>query len=484
MEGLMKRLFYSFGFSVSIFLFMGLFSQARGDALGMFGASARSAAMGGAMVAIAEGPEAVYYNPSALGLSPNSSSFQSNYQDARLYVNGEDYGPGGMVGTYGFNQRFLRDRIALGILFPQVDLGLGGKDSELGGGTGYRLTGLGDTPYYGWPMYGNPIIPLYYGLSFRLHDTLAVAVSQSIFGYSYLRFSPVILDLDANLESLLGIALGGQFTDVNYNLHLGISWEPAEPGYSFTFRPLKYISFGYLHQGEAEMDLYVPLVLKSSLLEYDLVMILVYDVLDEPAVDRMGVGFHIPLPRSKLTLAYEQDAYLFGDLYEDRYDDWEHYTRNLSFASGDQSISYPKPSPQDNVIIDRYGLEYLLNMKGWLPDFLSKRNPELAVRGGFFHWESPYPDDILWGDSFDSVADAYSGGIGLSFYRKTKEQVKDPTKRRRVSIDFHFQYMALEDRDYTLEYNEWGEPVGPSQTYYYFTEGEVINCGLQLTWWH
>jgi hypothetical protein len=138
----------------------------------------------------------------------------------------------------------------------------------------------------------------------------------------------------------------------------------------------------------------------------------------------------------------------------------------------------------DNTDVGRYGVEYILGLKGWLPDFLSKRNPTAAIRAGFFHWESPYPDDKLWGGDFDLDADVYSGGLGFNFDRKSKSQVQDPTRRRWMSIDLHFQYFKMEERDYQLAYNEWGRPIGPTQVYYYYAEGEIINMGFQFTWWH
>ncbi len=484
MEGLMKRLFYSLGFSSGLLLCFSLSSLARADGLGMFGASSRATAMGGAMVGIAQGPEAIYYNPSAIALSPNATSLQVSNLNANLYVNGENYGPNGTQNMVGFNYRLLRDRVGVGLLLPLSLLGGlggggGGPDDP---GTGFNLADLGEHPNFGWPMYGSGMIPTTYALSFRLHDMLSVGISQSML--MYLRFSPAEIDLDAILEGLLGFSLGGEpITEANYNWHIGFSTETGEMGYSATFRPLKYVSFGYTHIGKSEFDLMVPVTLRSALLEYDMYYMLLFEIETTPAIDRLGMGINIPLPRSQLTLAYSQDALMYGDLYKDRYDDWAHCARSVKMDTGGSTFSYPKPSPRENVTIEHFGLEYLLELKGWLPDFLSKRNPELAVRGGYFHWDSPYPDK-LWGGSFDNDADVYSGGIGINFDRKSKSQVQDPSRSRWVSIDLHFQYFGMDDEDYKLTHDYWMNPRGPSSVYYYHTEAEITNMGIQLTWWH
>jgi hypothetical protein len=490
MEGLMRRLFYYSGFSLVVVLCFIFSCLARADSLGMFGASSRAAAMGGAMVAIAQGPEAVYYNPSAIALSPNATTLQMTNVDARLYINGADYGPGGLKNAMGFSHRFLRDRLGVGALLPadilgSFGLGFGGKEGPQDPGTGIDLGGImGDFPSYGWPMYGSGgFIPTTYALSLRLHDMLGVGVSWPTL--IYLRFSPLELDLDPLLESLLGFSLGGEpVTGANYDWRIGLSSETGEMGYSVTFCPVKYVSFGYSHTGKSEFDLYIPVTVRSSLLEYDMIIIFLSEIETTPAIDRMGMGINIPLPRSQLTLAFSQDAWKFGDLYEDRYDEWAHYSRSAKMDTGGSIYSYPKPSPRENVTIDRFGLEYLLELKGWLPDFLSERNPAVAVRGGYFHWDSPYSEDKLWGGSFDSDADVYSGGIGINFDRKSKSQVQDPTRSRWISIDLHFQYFDIEERDYKLIYDYWGNRIGPSSTYYYHTEGEVMNVGVQLTWWY
>jgi hypothetical protein len=440
--------------------------------------------MGGAMVAIAEGPEAMYYNPSAAALSPNATAVQVSNLDTQLYVNGVNWGPVGMSNMMGFNYRFFRDRVGVGLLMPMGASGGGPLDP----GTGFQLpigTLLGEVPAYSWPMYGGPTIPIKTGLAFRLHDTLAIGIEQSIRTHGMLRLSSLNFDLDAILAGFLGIDLkAGQITGQNYHLHSGVASRPMETGYSLTFRPVKYVSVGYSWTDQSVMDLWVPVTISSALLEYDLIMILVTEVEAQPEIERLGIGVHIPVPRSQLTLAYSQDTWKYGNLYEDRMDDYMRYSRNIRFGAGDQSIAWPKPSPRKNVTTERYGLEYLLKLKGWVPDFISKRNPVMALRGGYFKWESPYPEDALYGGGFDSDADVKSGGLGIKFDRKNKSQVMDPGSSRWISVDLHFQYFELEERDYKRTYDEWGNPIAPDSNYYWYTEGEITNVGAQVTWWH
>ena len=90
----------------------------------------------------------------------------------------------------------------------------------------------------------------------------------------------------------------------------------------------------------------------------------------------------------------------------------------------------------------------------------------------------------LLGTDFDSDADVYSAGLGLSLDRRGRKVVKDPTVPRQFSLDLHAQYFDVAERNFKLTYDYWGNHHGRTSVYYYHTEGQIVNLGLQLTWWH
>lgn len=454
---------------------------ARADALDMFGASSRATAMGGAMTAISVGAEGAVYNASSLALSPNSASMEWTSFRSHLNINGTNFGPGDsdfgpMPNLIGLNQRFLRDRIGVGlILVPSGFGGPGGKGS--GGGEGIGLITNG----YGWPMYGTSTIPLYYGIGFRLHDKLAVGFTQAT-NITLVRFSDITLNIDDLLESVIGVSTGIPPVGINPNVNISAATEPGKVGVSVTFKPVKYLSLGYAQRPGSWMRLKIPIFLTSTgLMSDDIRILVISDIANTPDKEQLGAAVHVPLPHSTLTLAWSQDHQFWGRLRKDRLKETVRWTEP-NIASLIQ-VSYGPPGPMTDVSVDHYGLEYLMDAP-WLPGkFLKQRNPQVAVRGGYYHWNSPLPNK-LYGTDFDSDANIYSLGLGLSLDRRSQKYLKDPTVARRFSLDLHAQYFDLEDRNYKLTYDYWGNHRGSSSVYYYHTEGKITNLGLQATWWH
>jgi len=453
---------------------------ARAEDLDMFGASSRGAAMGGAMTAIAQGADGVFYNSSALALSPNSTSLEWTSFRSRLDVNGVNYGPGdsnlGPVPTLiGLNQRFLRDRIGVGLLLRAT--GFGGP-GDVSSGPAIGLISQG----YGEPMYGGATIPLYYGLSFRLHDKLAVGFTQAMNIWLF-RTSDVVLNIDDILISLIGISTGIPPVGLNPNINIfAMSTEPGNVGVSATFKPVKYLSLGYSQKPGSWVRYKVPIILTSTgLMSKDIRLIIMGNFWTTPDKEQLGVAVHVPLPKSTLTLAWSQDHQFWGRQRKDEMKDSARYSR--PDISRLVNVTYSPSSPINDISVDHYGLEYVMNA-GWLPTkFLKQRNPQVAIRGGYFHWNSPLPNRLYGGD-FDSDADVYSFGLGLGLDRRGKKVQKDPTVPRRFSLDLHAQYFDIEDRDFKLSYDSWGNHRGDSSVYFYHTEGKIMDLGLQATWWH
>lgn len=453
------------------------------EELDMFGASSRASAMGGAMVAVAEGTEAIYYNPSAIALSRNSISALWTLRWSHLDVNGKNYGPGDtginyMPNLFGLSGRFLRDRIGLGFMMsPSGLIGMGGG----GGGEGGEGLGL-LTSGYGWPMYAGDDLPIYYGLGFRLHDKLSIGFIQGM-NIWLTKFSNLTLNLDDVLDLLLGVSTGVPVPDINPHWYVAVAMEPGDVGFSATFRPVKYLSLGYIKKPGYWIRYKIPVIITSeTLLEDDLRLYILGDFFRVVEKEQYGAAVHVPLPKSKLTLSYARDQQFWGRMHDDSLK--EHLRRNQTdITKYIQIIGGGATADFDNVSVDRFGAEYVLEA-GWLPtQFLKSRNPKLAFRGGYYHWNSPLPDEKL-GDDFDSDADVYSGGLGFTLDRKGRKFLQDPTTRRQFSVDLNVQYFDIEDRDYKLQYDQWGGIRGRSSVYYYHTEGEILNTGLQLTWWN
>jgi len=461
---MVKKLIWA-GAWILVFLFATpSFSQTMGLNDGytrMFGISARSTAMGGAMVGIAEGIDAIAYNPAALALSPNSASLQFQYfPSSRLMVNEINEGPQSLGIIMGLTQKVLRDRIGFGFLL-NVAPSVGGD----------------------WPSYSSGTLPLPmgFGLALRLHNTLGIGIAPA--SNLWIRASEVQLSVSQLLGGILGVSIGAPATDVNPNIALGFSAEDTKYAIAVAFRPVKYLSLGYVDIPLTKTRLRIPIVIKGGGLVDDMRSIMLSDISSTPPIQQYGFGVHLPIPRSELTLAWTRQKLGFGDLYDDLYGDYLEWSDPK--LSSVVSVGYGPPAPVENVTVDRYGLEYVLNLKGMggIPNALSQRNSQLAVRGGYFEWKSPYPEE-LWGTRFDSDAEIYSFGLGLTFDRKGKSSLERPLAKNQFAIDLDLQYLDLEDKDYKLAYDYWGNPRSPADVYWYHTEGEIWAFGLQFSWLH
>jgi hypothetical protein len=457
----------------------------KADSLGTMGASSRGTAMGGAMIGIADGWEAVYYNSSALALSRNSSSFQYSMVGGEVIENKDDILADGFALKYGINHRLLRERIGLGLIV--------GTSNAPGGGMSLDVTSLigdmfGGGGGGGWQRYSDamPII-LSTGVGIRVTDWLSFGITASekpsLISMSNWQFhivDPVVL-------AALGIDTRAWPSSLS-DMSLSVGSDPSEDvvtGFNVTLRPVKYLSFGYKYTPEmwSRIKLRVELVGgMGSILNPS--WHFVFDMRTPAQVETTVIGgaAHVPIPWNDglLTLAYA---------YEQQ--NWDgFYARSLSydfnaidrFSPTYFSNKVPRDPGLENVDFERYGLEYAGDatpLLFWKMKNLS--NARFVVRGGYYQWETPQPEvteSWQW-IMTDSDADVYSFGMGFGFDRKKKARPGGMPPPR-LEFDFHFQQTDLEDRDYRIDKDEWG---GISLNRYLVrTEGSITNYGFQVTW--
>ena len=462
----------------SVVLFFSFLSPAFAQMMGLndgytriFGIDSRSAAMGGAMVAVAEGIEAIAYNPAILALTRNSLTAQLQlFPSAKLMVNDTNCAPSGTGMVLGFTQKFLRHRLGVGFLF---NMSAGGGI----GGEGASIPLIGDGGGFSWPTFSAPSLPLGWGFGIKLHETLGVGIAPA--SDMWIRVSEFNLPMTPYLRVLLGVDVGRPALDINPGFGMGISSENTKFALAVAFRPIKYLSLGYMTIPLSKTRLRLPLVIYGGGVMDDSQSLMIFDINATPPVEQFGAGVHIPIPHSELTLAYTYQYLGFGELYEELYGDYLKYSDPL--LNDVVSVSYSAPIPQDDVYLNRFGLEYTLRLGEF--GVLSGRNPELAVRAGYFEWESFLPQ-VPRDNRFDNDFQVYSFGLGFKFDQKGKASIEQPLVKHQFAIDFHLQHLTMEDKDYVLQYGYWQQPTASEQYYYYHTEGEIWAMGLQFTWLH
>jgi len=475
---------------VTLFLMMAMALSLSGPAMAgsqdMFGVSSRGTAMGGAMVGIANGWEATYYNPSALALSRDSSSFQYHIVDGSLMRNEENAWRSGYGITYGYNRRILRDRIGIGLI-----LGTGTSDPgdmlSLDFGS---LLGGGGPPNWNWQQYSDssPILASV-GVGFRLTNWLSVGVSaQQDTGMITTSFYPLVVD--PLLDLLLGINTGLTPDNVpSFNFAAGSDPDgDYNTAYNISFRPVKYVSFGYVYKPESwtKVKFRLELVgIEGSILSTSQWYLFDMRFPGQVETTIYGGAGHIPIPWNDgtLTLSYSHEIQNWDGFYP--------YSVQFDWNEGDffDPNFFKDPIPRDpgleDVAFDRYGFEYegdATPMMFWRLKNLSR--PRFVVRGGYYHWNTPQPDaDYTWQVAMiDSDADVYSFGMGFGYDRKKgKRAVATPAFPPRVAVDFHYQQITLDDRDYIMQPDEWGSI--PFSNYVVRTEGSLTQYGVQVTLW-
>jgi hypothetical protein len=441
--------------------------------------------MGGAMVGIANGWDAVYYNPSALGLSEKSSSVQVNYLAGQLMANKTDSLADGLMFKYGVNARFLRNRLGLGLIVGTSGTGLDlGSMLDLG-----SLMGGGGPPNWKWQRYADAMpLVLEVGFGFRIADWLAVGMSlnqkDSLVSMGYYPFS-----VDPILQSLIGISTGAIPSNVN-TMNFSAGGDPTDnyaTAFNLTFRPLEYVSLGYIYKPEAwsRFKLRVELIGgEGSILPESQYIVIDMKVPGQVETTIYGGAGHIPIPWNDgtLTIAYQREIQNWEGFYpQSTQFQW---SSNDRFSQEWFASKLSRDPGLENVAFDRYGLEYegdASPLLFWKLTNLS--HARFAVRAGYYHWNSPQPD-IRYGwqmAMLDSDADVWSFGLGFGFDRKNNPAtIANPLYVSRMQLDLHMQFIALEDRDYRVREDEWGGV--PLENYQVETKGNIMNIGFQITW--
>ncbi len=450
------------------------------------GVSSRGTAMGGAMVSIANGWEAVYYNSSALALSRDSSSIQFSSVTNNLEINGEQDIEDGFVAKFGINRRFLRDRIGAGLVVGMNTSSLGNiVDLDLGAITG------GGPPNWSWDQYNDPFpIILNAGMGFRITDWLAVGINAAQKD-SLISTSNYQLVVDPLLEAVLGIGTGVVYSNLE-GMSFSVGGDEGEDyttGFNVTLRPIKYFSFGYSYAPESWSTYHIRLQLaggQGGIMGEDQFYFIEMKAPGQVETTVYGAAAHVPVPWTDglMTLAYSHEAQNWQGFYpSSKMYDW---SASTIFTPGFfQELAIKDPG-LENIEFDRYGFEYVGDVPSAVRVWKLKNlnNMKMSVRGGYYHWVSPQPDAIYeWQVAMvDSDADVYSFGLGVGWDKtKGKRAVRNPLNPPRIEIDFHFQQTTLDDRDYNLRPDQWGSL--PIEDFYVETSGSITQFGVQVTWW-
>lgn len=468
-------------FAVALCAFWSL--TARSGALETYGASSRGTSMGGAMVSIADSWDSVVYNASSLGLARNSTSVQISYLQGELIKNNEDQLSDGPMFKFGVNHRFLRNRIGVGLL-------VGFNSASTGSGVSLDLGSITGGGGGGWEQYAPDPLVLSFGIGFRVTDWLGVGVDfnqrDTLISTGYF---PLVVD--PLLQSLIGIDTGAIPSNVE-GMSFDAGTDPSddfETAFSVTLRPLPYISFGYVYKPESWIRIKGRVELvggQGSLLPESQYILLDMKMPSQVETTVIGGAGHIPIPWNDgwLTLAYTHEQ-----------QNWDgFYSRSTQFQWDAEDIfteewfieKLTRDPGLDDIAFDRYGFEYegdATPLMFWKLRRL--QNPRFAVRGGYYHWESPQPRPRYEYQlsMLDADADIYSFGLGFGFdRRKARASIEDPLASSRIQVDLHYQMIVIEDRDFRFQEDEWGSK--PIENYIQNTEGNLTNIGIQISWLH
>ncbi len=461
---------------VVVLLLSAGFQSALAAPVDRYGASSRAAAMGGAMIGIASGAEATYHNSSALALSPNTTQIGLYNFAGDLVLNENDSGPEGIGFSLGLSHRILWERLGLGLYVGMMPSASGFD----GGGLPLPIGGI-STP--SWSMYGSSLpADFAVGWGFRILDQLAVG-GLAMQKPAVITTSAFPVLVDPILQMVIGLSTGAMPSNVS-GFGFGVSDDPKDNfdyAGNVTFRPFKYLSLGFSYQPEDWTTVKVRARLiggGGSVLEKDKWYLFEFKSPGPVETTTYGGAVHLPLWSNTLTLSWQHE--------DQNWDGHYGYSKDWSWDTGNKfspdffDIKVKDPGLKD-IKLDRFGGELIMNAGSLMVGPLSSiQNPKLAVRGGFYHWDSPYPKyKYSWEMvGHDSDADVYSGGMGFSFDRNPKKRHPHKGVQRSVSIDTHFQYFKLEQWNTHAVLDEYGNQFFP---YYINSEGEILTMGLNIT---
>jgi long-chain fatty acid transport protein len=428
---------FSFGPAVLasvLFCFSSLsLCNARANPFDNFGLGSRSAAMAGAMTAVADDFSASLYNPAGL-TDAGHTEISLGYFHATPWME-----------TYWGEQWWNADEdtvsgIVLGLVFPAVKfLGL-----EFVGGLGLHLPDKRVARSLMLP-YDQPQFVMY---GARNQRTVILSPNAlRIFSW---------LSIGAGFQMFLDTSGGPAFELIQERPdnagkysegRISSSQKPKFfPFAGIMVEPGKEFKLGFCFRDKQEITLDVPLQIR---------------------IEALQIGFpelHLELPASLLDMStpavlfFSPRQYAFGISWEPL--DHLLLAADLTFMQWSEFIN---PSP-DGYSIYYGGLAILLrqnpnfhmpqgNLKDtWVPAAgveyraLNTDHVELDLRMGYRFRETPVPEQTGRSCFMDSNTHIITGGVGLTFKNLIHKIMREP-----FSVDFHVQYFHMDERTYTRD---------------------------------
>ena len=426
-----------------------------GDNFSVYGCTARSISMGGAMVAVGGDVSNTFYNPAGMtGADDFLFSIGYSYADPTLNVDGQDTDvdtQSGIVIGAVFPTEFLGVKIAGGLLIYVPDKRVARylllpKEKPrfiMYANNAQRMSVL-------MPMAVEVFPWLSVGAGFSLLVDLSgveeIYVSEVIEGEPV---SPSVGRHTSDFKPTFA-PYGGILLNYNKKVYLGISYA-ASSSSRIEVTPVVYLPDIYVYP-----DMPVPLIRGTRI-----------DAAGSEASHftpaELHAGLSLKLPR--LTLAVS--------LIWSRWSEFKEYAPEVhlllsGFPPGTpghlgdwiEIFEFPIPEPDfRDILIPAVGVEYKA---------LVTRHVDLDLRAGYYFRPTPVPDQVGLTNFMDSDVHAPAVGVGVTF----KDLFRIITKP--LSLDAYFQYQILTSRQ------TWKElptnPVGD-----YESDGHILNVGGTLT---
>ena len=394
-----------------------------------FGLGSRSAAMGGAVTAMADDFSAALYNPAGL-VDAGQMEVSVGYFTAHPSLE-----------THWFNAWRDVDEdtvsgLVLGLVFPAMKaLGM-----EFVGGLGLHLPDKRVARSLMLP-YDQPRFVM-----FGARNQRTVVLSPNA-----LRITPW-LAIGAGFQMFIDTSGGPQFELVEHTTEnegkfsegtISSTQKPRFfPFAGLLLGPWKGLRFGFAFRDRQEITLDIPMVVRIEALTLGL--------LDVPLLPASSIDLSTPAP-----LFFSPRQYAFGLSWRP----WERLLLAMDVTYMEWS-AFINPGP-DGYTIYSGGLAILLRQNPnfhlpqghfhdiWVPAFglewlaLNSRHVELFVRAGYRFRPSPVPEQKGRAAFLDSDTHVVSGGFGLTFKDVIHRIMTEP-----FSLDFHVQYFHLQERQY------------------------------------
>ena len=432
-EGLMKQVFR--GAILALLAVLIVPGRAPAGVL-EFGMGARAVAMGQAQVAAVNDASAMTYNPAAL-------SYMRDYWDLRTRQYFLQVASVGTDSILYLNDREQRDpytsAFTIGIVLPLTRKLTGGIQVYYPQDTTIELEffrGPTLSRYRAWRWFY-----VIAGGSYQITRKLSVGAGMN----ATLNFnsSPLNLDL-TSVIALIGLDIGGGAKDLNPAFKIDVLLKQSyELG--ALYRPTKWLNLGAFYRYKLGTEFNIPIKIPAGLTPETNILISGYMYVLNPPQWAFGAAV---FPTKNLTLAFDM-----------QYDMWSKVTPGVKITSDSPTFSSPKENFKlDNVWWPKFGVEWKDKLGG------KYSRSDYAVRLGYSHYTSPYPDKIPASGDMDTDADFFSGGFSFGYKpRRTLDY---------VSLDYFYQYVNLVERN--IKHIDQNPPS-------LIADGHVIYTGFGVT---